>query len=76
VLDLGAPYVVNGWTYLPHQLSDLDGHVTQYELYVSTDGTTWGTALTNPLLTGTVSRAAVGGGHLPGPQFWAPGHGL
>jgi hypothetical protein len=61
ILDLGASYPVNGWTYLSHQLADPDGHVTQYTFSVSTDGSTWGTALTDAGLTGTLTRNAVGG---------------
>jgi F5/8 type C domain len=62
ILDLGASYTVNGWKYLPWQGTDATGRITQYEFYVSTDGSTWGTKLTDPLLTGTLSKAAVGGG--------------
>lgn len=61
VLDLGATYSVNGWTYLPHQLAAPEGHLTRYELYVSADGSTWGTAITDPLLTGTMTVNAVAG---------------
>lgn len=62
ILDLGASYSVNGWTYLPHQVAGApEGHVTQYQLYVSTDGTTWGTAITDALLTGTMTVNAVAG---------------
>jgi hypothetical protein len=61
ILDLGSTYTVNGWKYLSHQVDDPDGVVTKYEFYVSTDGVTWGTALTSTGLTGTLSRAAIGG---------------
>ncbi len=61
VLDLGASYSVNGWRYLSHQLPDPDGHVTQYRFSVSTDGSTWGTPLTDAGLTGTLTRNAVAG---------------
>lgn len=61
ILDLGTTYTVNGWTYLPHQTGDPAGLVTKYEFYVSTDGTTWGTALTDAGVTGTVSKAATAG---------------
>jgi hypothetical protein len=61
VLDLGTAYPVNGWTYLPFQDADNRGRITQYTFAVSPDGTNWGTPLTDPLLTGTLTRAAVGG---------------
>lgn len=61
VLDLGATYAVNGWTYLPFQDPDTRGRITQYTLEVSTNGTTWGTALTDPQLTGTLTVNAVAG---------------
>lgn len=60
ILDLGATYAVNGWSYLPQQL-DTDGRLTQYTFWVSVDGTTWGTALTDPRLTGTLTKNAVAG---------------
>jgi hypothetical protein len=73
ILDLGASYAVSGWTYLPHQVDDPDGYVTQYTLWVSTDGTTWGTAMTDAGLTGTLTRNAVGGvATFPGLAFATP----
>ncbi len=44
-IDLGATYSVNGFKYLPRQDGGLNGRVGQYEFYVSTDGVTWGTAV-------------------------------
>ena len=59
-IDLGATYDIDGFQYVPrHRASTRarDGRprdrVGAYELYVSTDGTTWGTAVE----TGTVSGA-------------------
>ncbi|GIG62496.1 hypothetical protein Lfu02_68680 [Longispora fulva] len=43
-LDLGASYSVTNLYYLPRQ-SGTNGRIARYEVYVSTDGTTWGTAV-------------------------------
>jgi len=39
-IDLGARYAVSGFRYLPRQDSN-NGHVGQYQFYVSEDGATW-----------------------------------
>jgi hypothetical protein len=44
-IDLGATYAVSGFRYLPRQDGVLFGDIGQYEFYVSTDGTTWGSAV-------------------------------
>ncbi|MFF1823553.1 endo-alpha-N-acetylgalactosaminidase family protein [Kribbella sp. NPDC058245] len=46
-LDLGSTYQVNGLSYLPRQ-SGTNGMFKGYEVYVSTDGQTWG----SPVATG------------------------
>ncbi|GIG61833.1 hypothetical protein Lfu02_62050 [Longispora fulva] len=43
-IDLGASYSVTNLYYLPRQ-SQANGRIANYEVYVSTDGTTWGTAV-------------------------------
>jgi hypothetical protein len=48
-ISLGAPYTVNGFTYLPRQDGCNHGTVKQYEFYVSSDGVNWG----NPVAAGT-----------------------
>ncbi|WP_198675968.1 phosphocholine-specific phospholipase C [Kribbella monticola] len=53
-LDLGAVRVVTGLTYLPRQDGSPNGRIGSYELYLSTDGTTWG----NPQTTGTFADDA------------------
>ena len=40
-IDLGGSYDVIGFSYLPRQDSQI-GRVGEYEFYVSTNGTTWG----------------------------------
>lgn len=44
VIDLGALYSVNGFTYLPSQERYPFGIVTDYELYLSTNGMQWNLA--------------------------------
>lgn len=43
-LDLGATYAVSCLYYLPRQTGS-NGRIEQYEIYVSADGTTWGSAV-------------------------------
>ncbi|WP_202874872.1 phosphocholine-specific phospholipase C [Kribbella albertanoniae] len=43
-LDLGSARTVTGLTYLPRQDGSANGRIGQYELYLSTDGTNWGSA--------------------------------
>jgi alpha-L-fucosidase len=44
VIDLGASYTVNGFTYLPNQERYPFGIVTDYAFYVSTDAQQWNLA--------------------------------
>jgi len=48
-LDLGAVRTVTGLAYLPRQDSSGNGRIGRYELYLSVDGSTWG----SPAATGT-----------------------
>lgn len=45
VLDLGASRTLTGLTYVPRQDGGANGRIGRYEVYASTDGTTWGSAL-------------------------------
>jgi Trypsin/F5/8 type C domain len=47
-LDLGTRYAVTNLYYLPRQ-DNQNGRIAKYEVYLSTDGTNWGT----PVATGT-----------------------
>jgi alpha-L-fucosidase len=42
VVDLGEDLELSGFTYLPIQLRYIDGTISQYRLYLSEDGKTWG----------------------------------
>ena len=46
-IDLGATYVINGFQYLPRQDGCSHGWISQYEFYVSADGTNWGTPVSS-----------------------------
>ena len=48
-LQLSSSYTVTGLRYLPRQDGNLNGTITSYAVYVSSDGTTWGT----PVARGT-----------------------
>ncbi len=41
-VDLGGTRVIDGLTYLPRPATGVNGTVGRYEVYVSTDGSTWG----------------------------------
>lgn len=45
IVDLGAAEVVTGFTYLPRQDNKTNGRIKDWALYVSLDGTTWGSAV-------------------------------
>jgi hypothetical protein len=44
-INLGAVYNVSGFKYLPRQDGGANGRIKQWEFYVSTDGTNWGSAV-------------------------------
>ncbi|HCT79880.1 MAG TPA: phospholipase C, phosphocholine-specific, partial [Micromonosporaceae bacterium] len=52
-LDLGSSKTVTGLSYVPRS-TGVNGRIGQYEIYVSADGTNWGTALA----TGTFADSA------------------
>ena len=54
-LDLGSTRTVTGLTYLPRQDGGANGRIGKYEVYLSTDGTTWGGAVA----TGTFADDAL-----------------
>jgi peptidoglycan/xylan/chitin deacetylase (PgdA/CDA1 family)/lysophospholipase L1-like esterase len=53
-IDLGGLYRISGFRYLPRQDGIKDGWVTQYEVFVSTDGVNW----ESPVATGTFAGDA------------------
>ncbi len=44
IIDMAKTYMVTGITYLARQDGNTNGMVKAYEVYLSTDGKTWGTA--------------------------------
>jgi hypothetical protein len=54
ILNLGASYSVAGLTYRPRDDGQTSGNLAQYAVYVSTDGSTWGTAVKTGTLTSEV----------------------
>jgi endo-alpha-N-acetylgalactosaminidase len=52
-LDLGAAYPVTELFYLPRTDTSANGRIARYEVYVSTDGTTWGA----PVASGTFANS-------------------
>ena len=59
VLDLGGQYQVDGWRYLPRQDGSPNGTIAGYQVYVSDDGTTWGTAVAAGTLAANTSEKTV-----------------
>src|SRR4051794_9029613 len=53
-IDLGGVYSISGFRYLPRQDGSQNGWIGQYEFYVSSDGTNWGSAVA----TGTFAKDA------------------
>jgi hypothetical protein len=50
ILDLGTSYAVDGLVYLPRPDGSANGTITQYEVYVSANGVSWGTAVSSGIL--------------------------
>jgi PKD repeat protein len=44
-IDLGQTYSIQGCRYWPRQDGGVNGRIGQYEIYLSTDGINWGTAV-------------------------------
>jgi fibronectin type 3 domain-containing protein len=59
VLDLGGQYQVDGFRYLPRQDGSSNGTMAGYQFYVSTDGTTWGTAVAAGTLAADTTEKTV-----------------
>jgi glucose/arabinose dehydrogenase len=57
-LDLGASRSVTALYYLPRQNS-ASGRIANYEVYVSTDGTTWGSAVATGTFANSTAEQAV-----------------
>jgi hypothetical protein len=53
-INMGQLYNLQAFRYLPRQDGGVNGRIGQYEFYVSTDGTNWGTAVA----TGTFANSA------------------
>jgi hypothetical protein len=51
IVNLGAPYPINGFRYLPRQDGNVNGTIALYQFAVSLDGSTWGV----PVVEGTFS---------------------
>lgn len=57
-IDLGGTYQVTNLYYLPRQ-SSANGRIAQYEVYVSADGTNWGTAVATGTFPNTTAEQTV-----------------
>jgi PKD repeat protein len=59
VLDVGGLYQVDGFRYLPRQDGNPNGTIAGYQFDVSTDGTTWGTAVAAGTLAADTTEKTV-----------------
>jgi len=59
ILDLGGQYQVDGFRYLPRQDEGTNGTIAGYEVYVSSNSTTWGTAVAAGTLAADISEKTV-----------------
>ena len=55
VVDMGSTYRVTAFTYLARQDGTQNGMVKEYEVYLSTDGKTWGQAMATGEFKNTTS---------------------
>ncbi len=56
ILDLGASYAVNGFIYLPRQDGSPNGTIAHYQFFVSVDGSTWGTPVSDATFPANTSQ--------------------
>jgi beta-galactosidase len=56
IVDMSALYKVTAFTYLARQDGSQNGMVKAYEVYLSTDGQTWGTAVATGEFKNTTSQ--------------------
>ena len=66
-ISLGGLYEVSGLLYLPRQDGGDDGRIRQYEIYVSTDGVSWGSLVASGIFPDTAAgqegAVCTGAGH-------------
>lgn len=58
-INLGAAYAVGGMTYLPYQSSNPTGMILGYQVFVSLDGQTWGSAVASGTFAANEAEKAV-----------------
>jgi hypothetical protein len=58
-ISLGGLYAISGLRYLPRQDNQDNGRIHQYEIYVSTDGASWGKAVASGTFADTAAEQQV-----------------
>jgi PKD repeat protein len=58
-INLGAVYNVSGFRYLPRQGVGVNGRIKDWEFYVSTDGTNWGSAVATGTFVNSVAEKEI-----------------
>ena len=59
IVDMKSAHTVTGFSYLPRQVGK-NGHIKNYEFYVSKDGTAWGTAVKTGAFPDVITLQVVG----------------
>ena len=58
-IDLGLVYNLDGFLYLPRQDGGVNGTIAEYQFYVSADGKTWGSPVTQGSFAGNTTQKEV-----------------
>lgn len=58
-INLGAMYSIDGIRYLPRQDGGINGTISQYAIYVSTDGIDWGNTVAQGTFTANTAEKEV-----------------
>lgn len=58
-IDLGATYNISGFRYLPRQDGGVNGRISQYEFYVSSDGANWGNPVSGGIFANNMTEKEV-----------------
>ncbi len=64
-INLGTPYSLTGFTYLPRQDGCSNGWINQYEFYVSQDGVNWATPVASGIFNYGAATKGCPGASVP-----------
>ncbi len=58
-IDLGAEYNISGFQYVPRQDGGINGTISQYKFYISTDGISWNSAVASGTFSNDTTQKEV-----------------